>query len=408
MAIKRHVTEQAFQQHLQVCLQHLYDYSFLEAHELTRILLGEVVEGDRVEAVRELILQGIERLRPGAGIAFHSKAARTYNILNLRYVLQQETLDVTQQLALSNRQFYREHSKAIHMLSRLLWNFPGAQGLPPPESKSAPTGTISVESEVLRSHDKAAQSRLDLCQLLASIASDSQALGAYRQIAIDFAASGQPIWLEIDRTLLRQALLFILAALVEAATLGSTIQLNAETTAEFQRISFVVNDPSLDGQTLRASLENQDTLTMLVRTLKGRLDYEDDSGRVRLALDIPSTVTAILIIDDNPDLVNLFRRYLHDQAYALYAAEEANSAIQLARQLHPNLIILDIMLPGQDGLEILQNLKTHISTRDIPILICSVLEARGLAISLGADDFIHKPPDKASFLKTLAQWQWQE
>jgi DNA-binding response OmpR family regulator len=144
---------------------------------------------------------------------------------------------------------------------------------------------------------------------------------------------------------------------------------------------------------------------MLTRTMKAHIDYGDESGSVSLSLEIPSNLSALLIIDDNPDLVELFRRYLHDQPYALYAAEDASLVIQTTRKINPNLIILDIMLPGQDGLEILQNLKTHISTRNIPILICSVLEARSLAISLGADDFIRKPPGKEDFLKALAQWQ---
>lgn len=403
MAIKSNLSEQTFQQQLQECLQHLYDYSFLESHNLARILPGDSVEGDRVEVLRELILQGIERLRPGAGTPFHSKSARSYNILNLRYVLQQEVLDVAQQVALSYRQFYREHNKAIHMLSRVLWNLP--IGNPPSEGKATLPATISLESEVQRSHDKATQSRIDLNQLLAAILSDSQALGAHRHIGIEFTASGQPIWLEIDRTLLRQALLCVFSALLEAAVPGSAIRLNAETVNDFHRIRFMVNDATLDGNTLRARLESQDTLMMLVRTLKAHMDYGDESGSVCLSLEIPSNLSALLVIDDNPELVELFRRYLYDQSYALYVAEDASIAIPTARNIHPNLIILDIMLPGQDGLEILQNLKTHISTRDIPILICSVLEARSLAISLGADDFIRKPPDKVDFLRALAQWR---
>jgi CheY-like chemotaxis protein len=403
MVIKNDLSEQAFEEQLQECLQHLYDYSFLESQDLTRILSGESVEGDRVEAVRELILQGIERLRPGAGIPFHAKAARNYNILNLRYVLQLETLDVVQQLALSHRQFYREHNKAIHTLSRVLWNF--AVGSPPPESDSAPPKTISLESEVQRSHDKAHQSRIDLNQLLESIASDSQALGANRQISIEFAANGQPIWLEIDRTLLRQAILWIVSALLEAAASGSNLAFQAEAASDFHQITFVMNDPTLDANSLREKLEGQDTLAMLVRTLRAQTEYDDSSGSAQLSLKIPSNLWTLLIIDDNPDLVELFRRYVYDQSYALYAAEDADIAIQTARKIHPNLIILDIMLPGRDGLEILQNLKTHFSTRDIPILICSVLEARSLALSLGADDFIRKPPGKEDFLTALAQWR---
>ncbi len=403
MTIKSDLSEQAFEQQLQVCLQRLYDYSFLESHGLAHILPGNSVEGDRVEALRNLILQGIERLRPGVGISFHSKSARSYNILNLRYVLQQETLDVAQQLALSNRQYYREHSKAIHMLSRILWNLPS--GNPPPERKPDPPGTISLESEVQRSHLRATQSRIDLNHLLASISDDARTLGAYRQVGIEFSPIGQSIWLEIDRTLLRQALLCIISALLEVMASGSTLELKAEAASDFHKIIFAVNDLALDENTLRAKLESQDTLTMLVQTLKAQIDYRDEANGVRFSLEMPSNLSALLIIDDNPDLVELFRRYLHDQPYALYAAEDASTAIQTARSIQPDLIILDIMLPGQDGLEILQNLKTHISTRDIPVLVCSVLDARSLSLSLGANDFIRKPPDKPDFLQALAQWQ---
>ncbi|MEP7286692.1 MAG: response regulator [Chloroflexota bacterium] len=403
MTIKSDLSEQAFQQQLQECLQHLYDYSFLESHNLAHILPGDSVEGDRVEVLRELILQGIERLRPGPSTPFHSKAARSYNILNLRYVLQQEVLDVAQQLALSYRQFYRDHSKAMHTFSRVLWNFPA--GSAPSESKVAVSGTISLESEVQRSHGKAIQTRIDLNHLLTAVVSDSQALGTHCHVSIECAATRHPIWLEIDRTLMRQALFCIISAVLEAASPGSTLQLNAEAANDFHRIIFEMNDPVLDGNMLRARLESQDTLIMLVRTLKAHMAYGDESGSVRIALKIPSNLSALLIIDDNPDLVELFRRYLHDQSYALYTAEDASVAIPAARTLHPKLIILDIMLPGQDGLEILQNLKTHISTRDIPILICSVLEARSLAISLGADDFIRKPPGKVDFFQVLAQWR---
>src|SRR5690242_18480753 len=98
MTIKSELSESAFEQQIQQVLKRLYDYSFLESHELSQVLLSDSVEGDRVEALRELILQGVERLQPGSGIPFHSKAARSYNILNLRYVLQQETLEVAQQL----------------------------------------------------------------------------------------------------------------------------------------------------------------------------------------------------------------------------------------------------------------------------------------------------------------------
>ena len=67
-------------------------------------------------------------------------------------------------------------------------------------------------------------------------------------------------------------------------------------------------------------------------------------------------------------------------------------------------IILDIMLPGVDGWQILQKCKTHPETADIPVLICSVLDMQDVALSLGADAYIKKPPSREEFLSTLQAW----
>jgi len=72
-------------------------------------------------------------------------------------------------------------------------------------------------------------------------------------------------------------------------------------------------------------------------------------------------------------MVNLFRRYLTDIPIILLILPDSHQAIELARRIKPQLIILDVMLPQQDGWEILQNLKNHPTTLNIPVLVCSVL-----------------------------------
>ncbi len=77
----------------------------------------------------------------------------------------------------------------------------------------------------------------------------------------------------------------------------------------------------------------------------------------------------------------------------------------MARALKPWLIILDVMLPTMDGWEALQNLKNHPDTHAIPVLVCSVLDTPDMALALGADGFLKKPPDQIEFLNTLARWK---
>ncbi len=111
----------------------------------------------------------------------------------------------------------------------------------------------------------------------------------------------------------------------------------------------------------------------------------------------------ILVIDDNLDVGDLLRRYLVDQPYHVLTSINGEQGIELARKAHPSVIILDIMMPGEDGLAILQILKHTLATQDIPVLICSILDTPDLFFSLGAAGFLRKPPGRDDFLRTLAQ-----
>ena len=108
-------------------------------------------------------------------------------------------------------------------------------------------------------------------------------------------------------------------------------------------------------------------------------------------LTLPSGQAAVvLVVDDNADVIHLFRRYL-EGIYDVVEASSGEQALRLAREIRPRLITLDVMMPAQDGWEVLQTLKHDPTTADVPIIVCSVLRERELAISLGAADFLAKP-----------------
>src|ERR1041384_4923044 len=95
------------------CLAHLYDYTFLQEHPLVPMLIPQV-QGNisRVQAFQELISLAIDRLKPHDLNNPHTKNARLYNILSLRYQQQQQVQYVLRQLNLGERQFYRDYAKA--------------------------------------------------------------------------------------------------------------------------------------------------------------------------------------------------------------------------------------------------------------------------------------------------------
>ena len=101
----------------------------------------------------------------------------------------------------------------------------------------------------------------------------------------------------------------------------------------------------------------------------------------------------ILIIEDDQSLVNLIKRAVSQRQYEVFLALAANEGFDQALLQQPNLIILDILLPGQNGFECLQRLKEHPKTKTIPVIILSNLgqdEEIRLGLSLGAVDYLVK------------------
>ncbi len=109
-------------------------------------------------------------------------------------------------------------------------------------------------------------------------------------------------------------------------------------------------------------------------------------------------------MDDNPDTIGLFKRYVANLPYQLLSAGEESEALRMARETPLLCIILDVMLPGKDGWQILQSCKSHPTTAEIPVLICSVLEMEDLALSLGVDGYLKKAPSRDEFLAILGRW----
>ena len=102
----------------------------------------------------------------------------------------------------------------------------------------------------------------------------------------------------------------------------------------------------------------------------------------------------VLIVEDEPDIISLISYNLKKELYSVKSTETGQDAIEKAVIENPDLILLDVMLPGVDGLTICRQLKENIKTQKIPIII---LTAKGeesdivLGLELGADDYITKP-----------------
>lgn len=102
----------------------------------------------------------------------------------------------------------------------------------------------------------------------------------------------------------------------------------------------------------------------------------------------------ILIADDEPDILEIVSYNLSREGYEVYTARDGNEAIQRAKQLHPDLIILDIMMPHKTGVEVCQILRTQSIFQDTLIIFLTALndEASHIkGLETGADDYVSKP-----------------
>lgn len=102
----------------------------------------------------------------------------------------------------------------------------------------------------------------------------------------------------------------------------------------------------------------------------------------------------ILVVDDEPKIVKLTRDYLEKDGFRVISAGDGEAALAAARRERPDLVVLDLMLPGMDGLEVCRELKKDSQTERIPIVM---LTAKGeesdivTGLELGADDYVTKP-----------------
>jgi two-component system alkaline phosphatase synthesis response regulator PhoP len=99
----------------------------------------------------------------------------------------------------------------------------------------------------------------------------------------------------------------------------------------------------------------------------------------------------ILVIDDEPAIINLVSAYLKPEGYEVYTAADGNTGLKAARAFKPDLVILDLMLPGIDGIELLTRLRRESDVYVIMLTAKTEETDRVIGLSVGADDYVTKP-----------------
>ena len=113
----------------------------------------------------------------------------------------------------------------------------------------------------------------------------------------------------------------------------------------------------------------------------------------------------VLVIDDNAEARDLITRFLTDEGFRIVEAAGGEAGLALAREIHPDAITLDVLMPGMDGWAVLGALKADPTLADIPVLMLSVMEDRNLGFALGASEYLTKPLDRERLRRLLKKYR---
>jgi CheY-like chemotaxis protein len=112
----------------------------------------------------------------------------------------------------------------------------------------------------------------------------------------------------------------------------------------------------------------------------------------------------ILVIEDDPSAVRLIRTYLESAGYRVRVASDGEAGLIEARSKLPDAIVLDVLLSGIDGWEVLRRLKSDERLREVPVVIVTIVDEREVGLALGAVDYLVKPIIRAALLDALARY----
>ncbi len=150
------------------------------------------------------------------------------------------------------------------------------------------------------------------------------------------------------------------------------------------------------------------TFTMLLPAqVKTLPNLEQDSSKADLEA-LPETGKTVLVIDDDPTVHDLMHRFLSKEGWGVAVASTGDRGLELAKELHPDAITLDVMMPHQDGWSVLCALKADPELADIPTIVLTMMDNKPMGMALGASDYMTKPIDRHRLIALLHKYQQRQ
>jgi CheY-like chemotaxis protein len=394
---------------LRDALVHLYDPDFVPSEGVYELTGCEPEDG--VIPVQTSIIEAIEGMAPAPDTPDRCRVRRVYDLLRNRFILKLTLEETAERMDVSFSSTWRAQRVAVHALTQTLWGIHARRGSAP-EAAATRSSQSSIDAAAPdpQGADWRAQMQrelaslkacspdqvADMAEVVASVVglSDALSVGNRLQVTVEHVQPG--LVAAVHPAVVRQA---IIAAVRRLAHAG----------ADAISIYAVLEDGNVKTTLSAALAEGQqvagDDLTegmVLPDAMSAGATTERD--RVFFWIEAPSVgMTTVLVVDDNPDMARFYRRATDGTSYRVVHISRGQQLDDAIKRSEPDVIVLDVMLPEIDGWQLLMRLHEDPGTRSTPVLVCTVVREKELALSLGASGFLSKPVTARDFIGALDQ-----
>jgi CheY-like chemotaxis protein len=384
-------------------LENLYDPVHLQTHPLLDILPVSHEPGrTRGAHLRQLLWDAVEQLQPTEPVSSDRPEWLSYNLLMLQYIHAMERPAVCRELGLSEAAYYRRQRAAVEAVTSLIWeqHMEGGQDVDG-ESPAIASSAERAKEEAMRLALRSTSTPIDLNEVLRSAERTAGHLARDRGVAVRVSVSGEAPAIYGDPMVLEQ---IILNVLTEGIGLAGPEGIRLTVDYRDDAIAW-----QLCGLKRQAQVELSDvsgiqmSRGLLEELYGGRLWCDEAAGNhAAVFWTIPvARRKVVLIIEDDEDTVGLYRRFLGQDNYVVQVLSGGEDLAACLGRVRPDVILLDVLMPGEGGWHILESLKTLPETADIPVVVCSVLTQPSLALSIGATAVLGKPITQEVLLRAL-------
>jgi CheY-like chemotaxis protein len=380
---------ETFLEEVQTALNHLYDPTFQPSHPVWDTLSRRVQPSP---SWSDLLLQAIRDMEPPSSTPPDARSRRIYQVLTYRYVEQLTQDETASRLHITARHVRREQSEAVSALAQILWQ---RASLAEDHAAPAVDWSAQLRQELTSLQRHAPEGVVEVGEILRGVTDLLSPVLLNAGVTLRAGASVSGLMAAVHATGLRQLLVRVITEWSRHLAAG-LIEWSAYSQAGEIRVLFSGHAAPID------HLPTDPLVQELLTEYAGRLDVSHDEARTTLTLALPiAPEIRVLVVDDNEDLLHFYRRYLQDTRYQITALTDGSQLLETVESVHPDVILLDVMLPSTDGWELLAQLRQHPPSRSTPVIVCSVIQEEELALALGATGYLAKPVRRAALLAAL-------